>query len=205
MHLFLGAEKEEHFKNCNGQCSMNIQTIVDASCKFSNVIVRWPGATPDNYIFSNSKIKTKCEAGDFKDGVLLGDNSYHLTRYLLTPVCDPKTQQEIIYNDAHSRTRSVMLEAMGIWKKRFPILTIELKLKLDTVQAIIVATAVLHNLAIDMGDNEPDGDLYQEEIDDDELNIEFDDDHTSDGLELRERLITEHFPSVSNLCEVSCV
>lgn len=34
----------------------------------------------------------------------------------------------------------------GVWKRRFPVLALTLRLSLPKVQAIIIATAVLHNI-----------------------------------------------------------
>ncbi|CAI6370893.1 unnamed protein product, partial [Macrosiphum euphorbiae] len=36
----------------------------------------------------------------------------------------------------------------GVWKRRFPVLSLGIRLDLSKVEAIIVATAVLHNIAI---------------------------------------------------------
>jgi len=65
---------------------------------------------------------------------------------------------------AHCRTRNTVERMFGVWKRRFACLATGLRLKKDTVLVVIVATAVLHNIARDLqGDNE----LYAE--------LEFDD------------------------------
>jgi len=44
----------------------------------------------------------------------------------------------------------------GVWKRRFLILSLGINVRnLDTVQAIIVAKAVLHNISDHFGDDEP--------------------------------------------------
>ena len=43
----------------------------------------------------------------------------------------------------------------GIWKRRFPVLSLGIRLKFDKVEGIIVATAVLHNIAQSMNDGIP--------------------------------------------------
>jgi hypothetical protein len=54
----------------------------------------------------------------------------------------------------------------GTWKRRFPVLAYGVRLKLDTALVVIVATAVLHNMAIDMNEEET---PPPEAIDPDEL------------------------------------
>ncbi|KAK4318654.1 hypothetical protein Pmani_010348 [Petrolisthes manimaculis] len=59
-----------------------------------------------------------------------------------------RTQKERNYNAAHVRTRNVIERAFGIWKRRFARLSIPLRTKLSTSKVIIMACAVLHNIAI---------------------------------------------------------
>lgn len=40
-----------------------------------------------------------------------------------------------------------MERTIGIWKRRFPCLSLGMRTKLQTTAAVIVATAVLHNMA----------------------------------------------------------
>lgn len=52
----------------------------------------------------------------------------------------------------------------GLWKRRFPINAYGCRLKLDNTLIVIVATAVLHNIAQDMGEDEippVEGDLHE--------------------------------------------
>lgn len=57
---------------------------------------------------------------------------------------------------------------IGVWKNRFPVLAYGLRIKKETAMTVIIATAVLHNIARIM--NEPDPPL-PEEIDRDRLNF----------------------------------
>ena len=43
----------------------------------------------------------------------------------------------------------------GVWKRRSPILSVGIGVHLSTALAIIVATAVLHNIALKFGDVVP--------------------------------------------------
>lgn len=82
------------------------------------------------------------------DGILLGDNGYACRRYLLTPVLRPETDAEIRYDIAHKKTRVIVEQLFGVWKRRFPCLHYGLRTKLSTSVAIVCATAVLHNVCI---------------------------------------------------------
>ena len=64
----------------------------------------------------------------------------------MTPLPNPITPEESLYNESQIRTRSCVERSYGVWKRRFPILSLGIRLKFDKIQSIIVATAVLHNI-----------------------------------------------------------
>ncbi|GJQ87434.1 hypothetical protein Trydic_g10578 [Trypoxylus dichotomus] len=72
--------------------------------------------------------------------------------YLMTKLQEARTAAENLYNESIIRTRNVVERQYGVWKRRFPILRFGMHLNLDRVIAIVVATAVLYNIAIDMKD-----------------------------------------------------
>lgn len=86
---------------------------------------------------------------------IAGDSGYPLRPYFLTPLANPRTRGEQLYNEAHIRTRNMVERVIGIWKRRFPVMAYGMRLKLDTVLTVIVATAVLHNIAREMNEPEP--------------------------------------------------
>lgn len=90
-----------------------------------------------------------------QDFCFLGDSGYALRNFLLTPLANPITRAQQLYNESLIRTRNIIERAFGIWKRRFPVLAYGLRLKLDTVLSIIPAAAVLHNIARDMHEPEP--------------------------------------------------
>jgi hypothetical protein len=82
----------------------------------------------------------------------------------------------------------------GVWKRRFPVLQIRMRLKIATVlNIIIVATAVLHNLALI--ENEEIPEEWLEGIEDEE-NLEnegppiLENEHAA---QVRRLIINEHF------------
>jgi len=106
------------------------------------------------------------ESGEMGNYLLLGDSGYPLRSYLLTPFETTHTNGQRLYNEAQIRTRNVVERTFGIWKRRFPILSMGIRTKLPLTQAIIVASAVLHNLAYENGDQLPADDLNAaEELD----------------------------------------
>ncbi|CAC5376994.1 HARBI1 [Mytilus coruscus] len=92
------------------------RAICDAELKFTNTVVKWPGATHDAFILANSNIPTIMEG---QNGWLLGDSGYGLKKWLMTPLINPNSQQEIGYNKSHCKTRNTVERAFGVLKARF--------------------------------------------------------------------------------------
>jgi hypothetical protein len=144
-----GGNEAELYRNRKGYFSINVQAIVDSTCKFTDIVVRWPGATHDATIFNNSLICQRFEQNEF-DGFLLGDSGYPCRRYLLTPFLNLDTHAQLRYNRSHIVTRTVVEKTFGQWKERFRCLLTPLRLALPTSQNVVIATACLHNLAISL-------------------------------------------------------
>ncbi|XP_059062811.1 putative nuclease HARBI1 [Achroia grisella] len=136
----------EEFRNRKGYFSLNVQAVCDAELRLMNVVARWPGSTHDATIFNNSILRAQCDAGDFGNRWLLGDSAYPNRSYLLTPLLNPVTEAEIRYNESHIKTRNTIERTFGVWKRRFPVVALTLRVSISNVHAIIVATAVLHNM-----------------------------------------------------------
>ncbi|XP_023209585.1 putative nuclease HARBI1 [Centruroides sculpturatus] len=139
----------ELFRNRKGYFSINTQVVSDANLLIRNLVARWAGSVHDSTIFNNSELCLK-----FENRVppvtcyLLGDGGYPCKPYLMTPLLNPTTNTEVKYNAAHIKTRNTVERLFGIWKSRFPCLRFGLRTKLETSLVIIVATGVLHNIAI---------------------------------------------------------
>lgn len=142
-----GGDNAERYRCRKGFMSLNVQAVSDAKLRFTNIVCSWPGSTHDARIFENSRIYTKLQQGGYS-GHLLGDSAYPCTQFLLTPVLNPRNGKEERYNAAHTRTRNTVERAFGVWKRRFGILSIPIQTKLTTTKLIIMACAVLHNIAI---------------------------------------------------------
>lgn len=142
-----GGEIAELYRNRKGYFSINVQVVCNADLKIIDIVARWYGSTHDTTIFNNSRLRASFEAGKFNNGLLLGDAGYPVKSYLMTPLDNPESREEHLYNEAHIRTRNTVERLFGVWKRRFPILALGMRMQVDKVLAIIVATAVLHNIA----------------------------------------------------------
>jgi hypothetical protein len=150
-----GRDDAEIFRNRKKYFSVNVQAVADHNYRFKNLVARWPGSTHDVTIFNNSQLKASVHNDRNPNFYLLGNNGYALKPYLLTPLLEPRNQAERRYNNSHKRTRVIIENTFGIWKRRFPILAYGCRTKLSLTLDIIVATAVLHNIARNANSDEP--------------------------------------------------
>ena len=150
-----GGNNAEMFRNRKGFFSFNVQTIADANLKILDVVARWPGSCHDSTIFNQSAICNRFERGEMGNGLLLGDGGYPVKNYLITPLANTVTQAENLFNESQIRSRNPVERSYGLWKRRFPILSNSINIDINKVQWVIIATAVLHNLAIDFCEREP--------------------------------------------------
>lgn len=81
------------------------------------------------------------------NNLLVGDSDYPLKKYLMTPLSNLQTIAEERYNESQIRTLNPIEPSYDVWKRRFPILAIGVNVDFETAKAVIVATAVLHNIA----------------------------------------------------------
>jgi len=132
-----------------------VQTVVDAKARITNIVARWPGSTHDATIFNNSRLYRRLETGEFGSYLLVADGGYRNTNYMATPHLNTQTAEEQLYNTSHISTRNVVERSYGILKRRWPVLSMGMRVRIRTVQSIIVACAVLHNIAIDARDQIP--------------------------------------------------
>lgn len=165
-----------------------------------DIVARWPGSTHDRTIFNNSAVKGRFDRGEMNGGFILGDSGYTSSNYMLVPLRNPATQAEQLYNESQIRTRNVVERQYGVWKRRFPILSVGMKVRVDHVLPIIVATAVLHNMACDAEEAlpPPDPELGQD------VNIEQDQiipenlPEVHEDMAMRQNLIQNHFQALLN-------
>lgn len=160
-----GGEMAEAYRNRKGFFSINVQTICDANLKIQDIVARWPGSSHDSTIFNNSAIRGKFEKNEMRNSLLVADSGYGQKNYVMTLIGNPHTvidptsgiSAEAVdkYNESLIRTRNTVERSYGVWKRRFPILASGINVKVSSSQSIIVATAVLHNIACNFGERMP--------------------------------------------------
>lgn len=82
----------------------------------------------------------------YGDAVLVGDNGYACRNYLIPPLDFVTTPEEQLFQESQVRTRNPIERCFGVWKRRFPVLALGIRLKADRLESVIVATAVLNNI-----------------------------------------------------------
>lgn len=153
---------EPSYVNRKGFHSINVQCVCDADGKFINVNAAWPGCSHDSHIFRTSSVCRHMEnVRNWEEGVLLGDSGYPCRPFLLTPYLHPAGPAEQSYNNAHSKTRNCIERVFGTWKRRFHVLHSEIRMKPERVVRVILACAVLHNIAVMMREPAVDWEDYR--------------------------------------------
>lgn len=150
-----GGEDAEIYRNRKQYFSFNIQAICNVNLKFMNIVARWPGSAHDSTIFNNSSIRAKFERGETGDSLLIGDSGYPIRPFLLTKLSIASTRAEQLYNESIIRTRNCIERSFGVYKRRFPILSVGININASKVESVVVATAVLHNIAINLNEIVP--------------------------------------------------
>ncbi|GBP36386.1 Putative nuclease HARBI1 [Eumeta japonica] len=146
-----GGDEAELFRNRKGYFSINVQVVCDANLLIRDIDARWHGSAHDSTVYHNSFLRARLDNNEI-DGHLLGDSAYPCGRYMMTPILNTSTNAERLYNVAQIKTRNTIERTFGVWKRRFPCLSQKLRIKLEHTLAVIIATAVLHNIAIQQND-----------------------------------------------------
>ncbi|XP_056408416.1 putative nuclease HARBI1 isoform X1 [Hyla sarda] len=110
---------EQSYRNRKMFHSINVQVICGPNGKILDIVARYPGGTHDSFILNSSGIGNLFKTGYFNEDLLLGDNGYGLTTWLLTPYLFPRNEAHQKYYLAHRRTRSRIERVFGQWKSRF--------------------------------------------------------------------------------------
>ena len=117
---------------------------------YTNVVARWPGSTHDSHVVRTSNICTHLQINhrSLDDGVFLGDSGYACSPFLMTPYTSARNAAQEAY--AHAKTRVVIEQTFGRWKRRFHVLHSEIRMAPEKVCMIVGACAELHNIALQL-------------------------------------------------------
>lgn len=119
-----------------------------------DVVARWPGSCHDQTIFKKSLIYYNLINGKWGNSLIVADSGYANSRHVVT-FLNSQNNIEELYNESIIRTRNPVERSYSVLKRRFPVLSLELRLKLETTQAVVVACFILHNIACDNNDIDP--------------------------------------------------
>ncbi|XP_052268053.1 putative nuclease HARBI1 isoform X1 [Dreissena polymorpha] len=179
------SEAEEVYVCRKGYHAINVQAVVDHEMRFTDVVAQWPGSVHDSTIMENCALKQWLTTTN--NNWLLGDSGYGLKPYLLTPIGTPSTPSEVLYNNAHVKTRLVVERAFGILKSRFRCLHKSggcLLVKPSKAAQIVSVCMRLHNLCKEMNVPAP---LVLEDDDHDEQL--FDGPLNGNGVQTRQSVV----------------
>ena len=154
----------QKFYGRKNRYSLNVQ-VVGNDTRICDVDCTWPGSAQDATIYHYSAVKQHIEAQQTYK--CAADSGYAISQVMVKPyntVDAYNDRRKRMFNKKLSAIRTTMTENIfGRWKTRFPIIT-NLTTHMELSQKIIIATAILHNIAtlwneqLPEGEEEPDQD-----------------------------------------------
>ncbi|CAH1962183.1 unnamed protein product [Acanthoscelides obtectus] len=108
-----------------GTASRIVWKVTRAIADIKNTYIAWG---------KQCRIRARFERGDFNEYVIVGDSGYPIKNYLITLLANPVTKSEQLSNASQIRTKNCIERKFGQWKRRFPILTFGIRLKVKKVE-----------------------------------------------------------------------
>ena len=152
------------FFNYKQYFSIILQGVADANCRFLAVDVGARGKQSDGGVLSESAFYQCLQNDQFSlpvsqklpnsekvlPLVILGDEAYPLQTNIMRPFPRANlTEEKTVFNYRLSRARRTVECAFGIMSGKFRILGKAIETKIDTVDIIVKAVCVLHNMILD--------------------------------------------------------
>ncbi|XP_056375375.1 putative nuclease HARBI1 [Hyla sarda] len=187
------ADSEHVYRNRKMYRSINVQVLVGPNLQILDIVPNYPGSCHDSFILQGTELFRRFQRGDYGDSLILGDNGYRLSSWLMTPYLNPRTPAEQRYNLAHKNTRSIVERTFGILKSRFRCLDVSggaLLYKPKIVCQIIIACAILHNIANKHNIETPLADDLRAEI---QINLDQNIPADNAGQLLRQHITNQYF------------
>ena len=163
-----GAQAMKQYFNFKGFYSIVLMALVDAEYRFIWPSVGAPGNTHDSTLMQSTELWDRIVAGNVIPNIvqqiknvdipplILGDGAFHLRTWIMKPHGDavlPEDKRN--FNYRHSRARLVTEGAFSRLKSRFRVLFRKCESNKETVKLYGLASVVLHNLCIELGDLVP--------------------------------------------------
>ena len=172
-----------HFYNYKKFFSMVLLAVVDSRYKFLYIDVGAVGSESDGGVFAQTKLNEMFLAnranlpppeilpnatqGEPVEYFLVGDDAFPLRNHLMKPYpLRALTKEERVFNYRLSRARLTVENAFGIMASRFRIFHTSICLKPDRVEAVVMASCVLHNILRGANPNLLEGDHIDPETND---------------------------------------
>ncbi|KAJ6803949.1 protein ALP1-like [Iris pallida] len=188
----------DHAKNH----SMVLQAVVDPEMRFRDIVTGWPGSMDDFLLLRNSGFFKLCEKGGRLNGnkmvlsegsevreYVAGDEAFPILPWLLTPYQGSQlSESKSEFNRRHSATRIVAQRALARLKEMWKIVQGEMwRPDKHRLPRIILVCCLLHNIIIDMEDEERD-EMPLSHIHDTSYKQQFCNFADKDGCVLRDKL-----------------
>lgn len=151
VHIMKPSVFGDEYVNRKGKTTINVQMTCDANEKITSVDAQWPGSVHDSRIWRMSGVLDVVRRHD-GDVSLLGDSGYSITPWLLTPFDEPRNAHERKYNVTHAQERVIIERVFGQLKRRFPILSSQVRIRFENIPKLVISCAVLHNIAKHLND-----------------------------------------------------
>ncbi|XP_028041554.1 uncharacterized protein LOC114251465 [Bombyx mandarina] len=127
-HIRLQSPGGQNYRNRKGYFSSNVQAVCTSNLNFLDVASKFASiAVP---------VKTFVLSININKHPVIVIKSLYFTRTTKPTVHSVSSTTN---NESHIRTRSCIERRFGIWKRRFPVLSIGMRVNLELVQDIIVA------------------------------------------------------------------
>ncbi|XP_011865182.1 PREDICTED: uncharacterized protein LOC105560570, partial [Vollenhovia emeryi] len=164
------------FFNYKKYFSLVLMACCDANYCFTWVEIGDYGSLPDSSIFGNSALGRALETRSLNlppskelpgtsykmPHFFVGDEAFPLRSDLMRPYSKKsiKSDTERIFNYRLSRARRIIENAFGILSSRWRVLHTCIRMKVESVEKIVLATTCLHNFMMMREDREDERKLY---------------------------------------------
>ena len=160
-----GPEAMKQYHNFKNFYSIILLALVDPKYRFIWASVGAPGNTHDSTLFQSTSLWEKITAGsilpqsvlEIEDQaippLILGDGAFPMRTWIIKPYGDAILNEQKRYlNYRLSRARMVTEGAFGKLKGRWRVLSKKCESNPETLKRFGLASIVLHNICIEMGD-----------------------------------------------------
>ncbi|XP_024516299.1 protein ANTAGONIST OF LIKE HETEROCHROMATIN PROTEIN 1-like [Selaginella moellendorffii] len=165
----MGIDYFDHTRNY----SVVMQGVVDSRSRFLDISVGWPGCIPPAAILLKTRFYSRVReshellqgppldlgGGIFIPRYVLGDRSYNLQPWLITPYSQPEDSSfdlTALFNKAHRHAMRPLRRAFGMLKEQWQLLKTTQRVdSIELLPFIVAASCVLQNFLIDNGEAMP--------------------------------------------------